>query len=87
MRASKNNTPAANNDFTKKEHYINFYERESGIELGYRTIDDLPEMYITIAQKSEAAADKLFGNAYQRAVYRQAGSKQVKESSINLDDF
>lgn len=85
----KPTTTTANNstaNFEKKVHFINFYERETGIELGYRTIDDLPEQYLLIAQKSEEACDKLFGNNYQRAVYRQAGISK-KKSALSMDDF
>ena len=90
---SKDSSATKSNEFTatyvkrdKPKHYINYYERDSNVELGYRTIDDLPEQYITIAQKSPEAADKLFGNPYQRAVYRQLGTTK-KESTISVDDF
>ena len=87
MRTVKTKTNSSSNSSNEKPiHYINFYERETNIELGYRTIDTLPKQYIDIAQKSEEACDKLFGNAYQRAVYRQAGVSK-KESSISFDDF
>lgn len=83
---SKSDSSATFSNREKPKHYINFYERETNIELGYRTIDDLPEQYITIAQKSPEACDKLFGNPYQRAVYRQLGTTK-KESTISVDDF
>ena len=89
MRTIKSKSDSSANTFTNREkpkHYINYYERDSNVELGYRTIDDLPEQYITIAQKSPEACDKLFGNQYQRAVYRQLGTTK-KESTLSLDDF
>ena len=90
MRTVKTKTNSSNSSNKssneKPVHYINFYERDTNIELGYRTIDQLPEQYIAIAQKSDEACDKLFGNQYQRAVYRQAGVSK-KESTISVDDF
>ena len=87
MRTVKTKTNSSDKSSNEKpQHYVNFYERDSNIELGYRTIDQLPEQYIAIAQKSEEACDKLFGNQYQRAVYRQAGVSK-KESTISVDDF
>lgn len=83
---TKSANSSANSDRAKPIHYVNFYERESNVELGYRTIDELPEQYVTIAQKSPEACDKLFGNQYQRAVYRQAGVSK-KESTLSLEDF
>lgn len=88
MRSVKTKTSntSTNSDRAKPVHYINYYERDSNVELGYRTIDELPQTYIDIAQKSEEACDKLFGNTYQRAVYRQAGVSK-KESTLSLADF
>lgn len=89
MRTIKSKSDSSATTFTNREkpkHYINYYERDSNVELGYRTIDDLPEQYIAIAQKSPDACDKLFGNPYQRAVYRQLGTTK-KESTISVDDF
>lgn len=89
MRTIKSKSDSSATTFGNREkpkHYINYYERDSNVELGYRTIDDLPEQYITIAQKSPEACDKLFGNPYQRAVYRQLGTTK-KESTISVDDF
>lgn len=85
-QTQNNKASTTNSDRAKPIHYVNFYERDSNIELGYRTIDDLPAQYLTIAQKSEEACDKLFGNQYQRAVYRQAGASK-KESILSLEDF
>ena len=87
MRTVKTKTNSSDKSSNEKpQHYVNFYERDSNIELGYRTIDQLPQQYIAIAQKSEDACDKLFGNQFQRAVYRQAGVSK-KESTISVDDF
>ena len=87
MRTVKTKTNSSDKSSNEKpQHYVNFYERETNIELGYRTIDQLPQQYIAIAQKSEDACDKLFGNQFQRAVYRQAGVSK-KESTISVDDF
>lgn len=89
MRTIKSKSDSSSATFTNREkpkHYINYYERDSNVELGYRTIDDLPEQYIAIAQKSPESCDKLFGNPYQRAVYRQLGTTK-KESTISVDDF
>ena len=87
MRTIKSKDSSATTSTREKpKHYINYYERESNVELGYRTIDELPEQYIQIAQKSPEACDKLFGNQYQRAVYRQLGASK-KESTISVDDF
>lgn len=91
MRTIKSKDSSATNNATftnreKPKHYINYYERETNIELNYETIDKYPEQYITIAQKSPEACDKLFGNQYRRAVYRQLGTTK-KESIISVDDF
>lgn len=72
---------------SKPIHYINYYDRDSGIDLGYRTIDKLPQVDIDIAQKSPEACDKRFGNAYERAVYRQAGVTTPKSVNRSLADF
>ena len=81
---SDNNT----NGKPKPIHYINFECLETGADHGYRTIDHLPAIDIEIAQHSEQACQKRFGNEYERAYYRQAGVKKaVAAPTRSLADF
>ena len=87
-RNSKAADSTSNNGTNAKPiHYVNFYDRESGAELEYRTIDKLPQVDIDIARKSPEACDKRFGNEYERAVYREAGVSKKATVTRNIDDF
>lgn len=79
---------AASGSKPKPIHYVNFECLETGADHGYRTIDHLPAIDIEIAQHSEQACQKRFGNEYERAYYRQAGvKKSVSAPTRSLADF